>query len=73
MGDGNGGPPLRQPGEGLLDLLFRLQVHVRGGLVEDEDGRIVQNGAGDTDALLLAAGEIAASLAHLRVIAVRPG
>jgi hypothetical protein len=44
-----------QPVQRLLDLLFRLAVHAAGCLVEDEDARVVQDRAGDADALALAA------------------
>ena len=47
-----------------------LGVEVAGGLVEDHDGRVLQQHAGDGQALLLAAGEAVAPLADDRVEAV---
>ena len=47
-----------------------LRVDAGGGLVQNDDGGVFQNGAGDGDALLLTAGEGAAALTHHGVIAV---
>ncbi len=55
MGDREGGAALDQPLQGLLDHPLRLCVHARRRLVQDEDLRVVQDGAGDRDALALAA------------------
>ena len=63
--------PLTRRPERLLDRLLRLRVHGGGRLVQDQDARVVQDGAGDGDALLLAPREASALLAHLRVVAVR--
>ena len=57
--------------EGLLDQQLRLGVDVRGGLVEDQDARVAQDGAGERDALPLAAARARAALADLGVVAVR--
>lgn len=40
----------------VLDEVFVFRVDARGGLVEQDDGRILENGAGNGDALLLADG-----------------
>ena len=63
VGDDEGGASVHQVGEGLLDEVLALRVEGGGGLVEDEDGGVVQDGAGDGEALLLAAGEPDAALA----------
>ena len=55
--------PLAQPVERPLDAGFRLDVERAGGLVEDQDRRVLQDGAGDGDALALAARERGAALA----------
>ena len=66
--------PMHQLGERLLDHELALGVQVRGRLVEDENRRILQEGAGDGDALALASGEAHAPLADQRLVAVRaPG
>ena len=47
------------------------QVDVGGGLVQDHDRRVLQEGAGDRDALGLAAGHGQASGTHAGVEAAR--
>ena len=49
--------------EGVEDLGFRGGVEGGGGLVEEEEGSLPENGAGGEDALLLAAGDLVAALA----------
>ena len=71
VGDGDDRLAARQLGDGLLDEVLVLRVDARGGLVENDDGRVFENGAGDGDALLFATGERAAALADDGVIAVR--
>src|SRR5437588_497888 len=58
-----------EPLDGSHHLGFGLHVEVGGGLVEDEDRGVAQNGPGDGDALSLAAREVLAVLADLGVIA----
>mgnify|MGYP000687891786 CR=1 FL=1 len=58
VGDGEDRLPLGQGGQGLLDQVLVLRVHAGGGLVQDDDGRVLQNGPGDGDALTLSAGEL---------------
>ena len=53
----------REGGDELHDLLAAVTVEGAGGFVADEEGRAVHEGAGDGDALLLAAGEFAWALA----------
>lgn len=61
----DGGPPLHDPVERLLDHPLRLDVEGAGGLVEQQDGRVFDDGSSDGHALLLAAGELHPSLADL--------
>ena len=49
---------------------FAFGVEVAGGFVEDQDLRVGEDGAGDGDALPLAAAELHAALADERVVAV---
>ena len=65
MGDDEDRAPLHQLGQRLLDQELALRVEIGRGLVQDEDGRILQEGAGDGQALPLAAGEPDAALADL--------
>ena len=57
--------------ERVLDLALGMAVERRGRLVEHQDRRRLQDGAGDRHALLLAAGEFQAALADQRVVALR--
>ena len=57
VGDGEDGAVLHQVVDRALHLLLGDGVEGAGGFVEDEDGRIAQDGAGDGDALALAAAE----------------
>ncbi|GJC95043.1 hypothetical protein ColKHC_03869 [Colletotrichum higginsianum] len=57
MGDGNGGAALGGLVEGGLDDVLRLGIEGRRGLVQQQDLGVADEGAGDGDALLLAAGE----------------
>ena len=58
-------------GQSLLNGSFVLHIQAGGGLVQQDDGRILQEGAGDGDALTLAAGKSAAVLADVGVSLVR--
>ena len=55
--------------ERLLDGRLGAAVQRAGRLVEDQDRRVLQQGAGDGDALLLAAGKLQPPLADHRLIA----
>ena len=68
VGDGDGGAAMDQVVEGFLDFLLGRGIHRRGGFVEDQDARVDQQGAGNRDALALAAGEGLAAFADQRVI-----
>ena len=71
VGDGDGGAAAGQGLEGLLNRLFAFGVDVAGGLVEDQDRRIVEDRPGDREALPFAAGETRAALAEPGVVAER--
>ena len=62
--------PASAVGERPLDGGLGLGVQVGGGLVEDHDGGRLQQQPGQGDALLLAAGQPVAAVAHDRVQAV---
>ena len=61
----------RQGRDALLELFLVLRIGERGGLVEDDDGRVFQHHARDGDALLLAAGQALAGLARRGIVALR--
>ena len=55
----------------LISLLLAQRVEMRGRLVEDQDRRVLQEGARDRDALALAAAQRQPALADPRVVALR--
>ena len=57
--------------ERLLDRLLGAAVERAGRLVQDQDRRVLEQGAGDRDALLLAARQLEPALADHRLIALR--
>ena len=63
---------LHQPVELLLDRRLDLRIERRGGLVEHQDRRVLQDHPGERDALALAAREFDAALADMRVEAAPP-
>lgn len=69
--DGDEGLAAGQLGERLLDEVLVLRVDAGSGLVQNDDGRVLQDSPCNGDALLLAAGQGAAALAHHGVVAVR--
>jgi hypothetical protein len=73
VGDHQRGAPGHQPFQRLLHHVLALGVEGRGGLVEQQHRGVLQQGAGDGDALLLAAGEPRATLAELALVALRQG
>ena len=54
-----------------LDEPLGLGVERAGGLVEDQDRGVAEDGAGDGESLALAAGEVRAAFADDGVVAVR--
>ena len=70
VGDGDDGLAPGQLGNGLLDEVLVLRVNAGGCLVQNDDGRVFQDGPGDGDALLLAAGQALARLARRGVVAL---
>ena len=57
--------------ERLTDQLVRLGVDRGGGVVENQDLRLLQERASDAQALALAAGDVGAALFDVRVVLVR--
>src|SRR6185312_943130 len=69
MCNDEGGSILHQVLQRRLNQDFRLGVERRSSFVEDEDGRILQQGASNRDALALSSGKPHTALANYRVIA----
>jgi hypothetical protein len=61
---------LHQRRQRLLDVALGLGVQRRGGLVEDQDRRVLEHGPGDGDALPLPAGQQHAAIADQGVEAL---
>ena len=70
MGNDQGGSALGQGIEGPLDLGLRDRVQRGGGLVQDQNGRILQKHTGNGHPLLLSTGQKRAPLAHIRIEAL---
>ena len=71
MGDDKDSFVFYEPGKCLLNGSFVLHVQTGGGFVQQNDGRILQESAGNGDALTLAAGKSAAVFPDVRVPLVR--
>src|SRR5579862_1870958 len=70
MGDDDDGAAAHQVAEGYLHERFAFGVECGGGFVEDEDGRVFEDGAGDGEALTFASGETEAFFADDGVVTV---
>ena len=64
VGDHQNGAAPNQGGEGFLDFGLGFGVGERGCLIQDEDGGIHKQSAGDSDALLFAAGQVNPAAEH---------
>src|ERR1035438_3479092 len=69
VGDEDGGSSAHDFAEMVQDFVFGVGVYAGEGVVEDQNARAAQEGAGDGGALLLASGEGDAALADRRVVA----
>ena len=71
VGDDEAGAVGEQAFERFLNELFGAGVHAGGGLVEDEDGGVLEERAGDADALFFADAEFDAAFADAGIVALR--
>jgi hypothetical protein len=62
--------PVHEVVQGLLDEHFGFGIELGSGLVENQNRSILEQCAGDGEALALAAGEALAAVADLRLIAL---
>ena len=58
VGNGDDGLAPGQLRQGVLDQMLVLGIDAGGGLVQDDDGGVLQDGPGDGDPLPLPAGEV---------------
>ena len=70
VGDDQRGAAARGEVDLGLNGFFGARVERRGGFVEDQDGRILEQRAGDGDALFFTAREFQAAFANTRFVAV---
>ena len=70
MGNDNGCSTFTKSVKGCLDLGLGDTVQGTGCLVQDDDGRVLQEHTGNADPLLLTAGEHHAPLAHIGLVPV---
>ena len=70
MGDNQGGAVACQVLQGPLHHLLALGVQSAGGLVQNEDGRVLQKGPGNGKPLALASGQLYPPGADVRVVAL---
>ena len=73
MGDRDDGPSVHQALGGFLEQGFGLRVEAGGGLVQDQDLRVLQESAGKGKALGLSAAKTCPALANDRLIFFRQG
>ena len=73
MRDDKGRPPAGRVGDGALDLVLGRRVDRGGGIIQDQNVRIGQEGACQGDALALSAGERDAAFADDGCIALVKG
>src|SRR2546423_8320512 len=70
MRDDQGCTSRRCPLQSINDEALRCRIQTARRFIEDENGRVAQNRARNSDALFLSTGESAASFRHQSVIAI---
>ena len=71
VGDGNDGAAAHQAAQRLADQLLGFAIQRRGGLVEQQQRRVLQEGARNRDPLPLPAGQAQPAISHDRVQPLR--
>src|SRR5699024_4841175 len=69
VGDDKAGAAAHQVVHGGLDALFGAGIHRAGGLVQNQDPVVRQDGAGDGQKLLLALADVGGVLVQLHLVA----
>ena len=70
VGDHDRGATRQQAAQALLDAGLGVQVHIGGGLVEDQDAGVGDQGTREGEQLALTGRELGAALADLCLVAV---
>ena len=68
VGDDDDGPSGRQLGQGPVDVSLGGGIGLSSGLVQNEDGGVLEVGARQGDALTLTAGEVSTLIAQVLVV-----
>ena len=71
VSDGDDGPSLHEAAGGFFEQGFGLRVQAGGGFVKDQDGRILEESAGEGKSLCLPAAETRAAFADDRFVFLR--
>ena len=71
VGNDQGGAPGRNLAQRFLDFLLRMGIQRRGGFVEQQDAGLFENGPGNGDPLLFAAGQLQAPFTDHGLVTVR--
>ena len=71
LGDHKAGVLILLIFQGLLDMGLGFHIYRAGGIIQDEQARAKDEGAGDSQALLLPTGEVYPTLLYVRIITVR--
>ena len=70
VGDDEACSPQSHAGQGALDRGFGFVVHRAGGFIQGQHGRVAEDGAGQGEALALAAAELLPPLTHHGLVAL---
>ena len=73
VGDDEAGTAAHQVVHCGLDALFGAGIHAAGGLIQDQDAVVGQDGAGDGEQLLLALADVGSILVQLHLVAAGQG
>ncbi len=70
VGNDEAGMPLNQTAERFLHKTLSVGIHIRGGFIQYQDGRISQDCPRKTDKLALPGTEVASPFAHWCVVTI---
>ena len=70
VGNDEAGAPLHQLEQGFLNARFGAGIHAACRLIQNQDGWIGQDGAGDRKELALPLAEVAGTLAQVRLVSL---
>src|SRR5207248_10199391 len=70
MSNRQGGAILHQWLQCCLNQALGMRIECAGGLIQDEDTRVLENDTSDSHALLLTAGELVATLSDNSIVAI---